>query len=77
VIDSNSTPPAPLLSPDELAVRYQVTGKTIRRWWHEGRIPAAVAVGRTLRFDPEEVAEALRSDANSASAKKHHLLELI
>jgi excisionase family DNA binding protein len=64
-----------LLSPDELALRYAVTGKTIRKWWHEGRIPAAVAVGRTLRFDAEEVAEALRAAANAKD--KFNLCEVI
>jgi excisionase family DNA binding protein len=52
-----------LLTAEELGVRYQVTGATVRKWFREGRIPAAVAVGRVLRFDAEEVAAALRTDA--------------
>ena len=73
---STDTPPT-LLSPDELAVRYQVTGATIRKWFREGKIPAEVAMGRVLRFDPEQVADALRSEAMEARKRISNFCEII
>jgi predicted site-specific integrase-resolvase len=51
---------------EELAAVYQVRPATIRAWHRAGRIPAAVAMGRILRFDPEAVARALRREAAAA-----------
>jgi excisionase family DNA binding protein len=48
---------------DDLARVYGVAKGTILQWYHAGRIPAAVAVGKVIRFDREEVAEALRAAA--------------
>ncbi len=54
------------LSPAELGERYGVTGKTVLEWFHEGRIPAAVATGRIYRFDAGKVEAALARDARKA-----------
>jgi excisionase family DNA binding protein len=54
-----------LLTPEELAGRYAVAKSTILEWFRQGRIPAEVAVGKVIRFDPERVAEALRDAAEA------------
>ena len=59
-----------LLKPEELAKRYGVAKSTVLEWFHAGRIPAEVAVGKVFRFDPERVAEALRKDARKAAGKR-------
>lgn len=68
---------AALLTPAELAARLKVTQKTIRNWHLQGRIPAAVAVGRVIRFDGEEVAEALRQEARNGQIKRAGMMEII
>jgi excisionase family DNA binding protein len=55
-----------LLSPGEMGERLGVTGKTVLEWFHEGRIPAAVATGRIYRFDAGKVEAALARDARKA-----------
>jgi len=59
-----------LMTPDEVAAIYKVTGKTVRDWFAAGLIPAAAAVGRTIRFDPEDVADALRTRAEMERGRK-------
>ena len=49
-----------LNTPAEEAEACRVTKPTLLAWFHQGIIPAAIAVGRTIRFDHNEVMEALR-----------------
>jgi excisionase family DNA binding protein len=55
-----------LLTPEEIGEVYQVTGRTVRDWFHAGLIPAEVAVGRVMRFDLEKVKDALAANAERA-----------
>ena len=55
-----------LLTPEEIGEVYQVTGRTVRDWFHAGLIPAEVAVGRVFRFDLEKVKDALAANAEKA-----------
>ncbi len=52
--------PRPLQSAVNTAPLFEVDPETLRRLWRAGRIPG-YKVGRHLRFDPDEVREALRS----------------
>lgn len=52
-----------LKTPEEIGEIYQVTGKTVLGWFHDGLIPAEVAVGKIYRFDAEDLAKALRDAA--------------
>lgn len=58
-----------LLSPREVAAHFGVQGTTILAWFHQGKIPARVAVGRIYRFDLAEVEQALADDAARISEK--------
>ena len=58
-----------LLTADEIAAIYQVTGRQVRIWAADGKIPAAVSEGRILRFDADEVAKALAKRAKRKPAK--------
>jgi excisionase family DNA binding protein len=49
-----------LQSAETIATQNGCCGETIRRLYRAGRIPG-YRVGRNLRFDPDEVREALRS----------------
>lgn len=44
----------------EIGTLNGVCRRTVLDWYHGGLIPAAVHVGRVLRFDPAEVEAALR-----------------
>lgn len=55
-----------LLTPEEVGEVYQVTGRTVREWFHAGLIPAEVAVGRVFRFDLEKVKDSLAANAAKA-----------
>ena len=57
----------PLLTPIDTGVEFDVHAETLRRLYRAGRIPG-YKVGRYLRFDPDEVREALRSTPNTATA---------
>ncbi len=46
--------PEPLLTARELAQRWSVSEKTLRRWMAAERLPC-VRVGRLVRFDPGDV----------------------
>ncbi len=59
-----------LMTPDQLGEIYQVSGRTIRRWFAEGRFPAEVNSGRTLRFDAEQVAAGLKAHARKVAKQK-------
>jgi|UniRef100_UPI0037844EDB excisionase family DNA binding protein len=45
----------PLLTPKQLAKRWQVDPITIRRWRKSGKL-SAHHIGRSVRFSPEEIA---------------------
>lgn len=49
-----------LVTTQELAKLLRTTPRTIRRWVDDGLIPEpAVRIGRTIRFDQDEVMEAV------------------
>jgi excisionase family DNA binding protein len=50
---------SPYIDAEELANYFGTSSTTIRRWVREGRIPAAVAIGKVCRFDLEAVKAAL------------------
>ena len=52
--------PRPLQSAVDTAPLFDIEPETLRRLWRSGRIPG-YKVGRYLRFDPDEVRDALRS----------------
>lgn len=58
------------LTPEELAARYAVAKSTVLDWFHQGKIPAEVAVGKVYRFDAEKVAAALNQAAVKAAKKR-------
>jgi len=58
---------AHLLSPVKTGAVFDVHPETLRRLYRAGRIPG-YKVGRYLRFDLDEVREALRSTPNDAPA---------
>jgi predicted DNA-binding transcriptional regulator AlpA len=76
-INSQNTRDKIFLKADEIAVRYQVKAATILQWQREGRIPAAVALGKVLRFDPEEVDAALREASEVGSKAGKVLVRVI
>lgn len=43
----------------QIAEALQVTSRTILEWEATGKIPAALRTGRTVRFSPAQVANAL------------------
>jgi excisionase family DNA binding protein len=43
------------LRPEALAVRLDVSLKTLYRWARAGKIPATTLPGGTLRFDPRRI----------------------
>lgn len=51
---------APLMTPEQVGEQFQVTGKKVLQWYHDGVIPAEVAVGKVYRFDGAAVALALK-----------------
>jgi excisionase family DNA binding protein len=54
-----------LKTPGEMAAIYKVQKSTFLQWFHAGRIPAEVAVGKVMRFNPERVAKALAKQARA------------
>jgi phage terminase Nu1 subunit (DNA packaging protein) len=48
-----------LVTAAELAATYRVGKRTISAWHRAGVIPAALVVGKVIRFDPAAVAKAL------------------
>ena len=49
-----------LKTAEEIAAIYQVHRNTVHLWHREGMIPAAVNVGKVIRFREKEVARALK-----------------
>ena len=60
---------AKLLTPEEVGEVYQVSGRTVRDWFHAGLIPAEVAAGRVFRFDLERVRDALAANAEKVRGR--------
>lgn len=54
-------PPTGLETAAQIAARYGVTDRTVLNWLYADIIPAAIRVGKVVRFDPVEVANALRN----------------
>ena len=54
-----------LRTPGEMAAIYKVQKSTFLQWFHAGRIPAEVAIGKILRFDAGKVAKALAKQARA------------
>jgi excisionase family DNA binding protein len=54
-----STTPGSLSTAEEIGERFRVTGRTILNWAFAGTIPTALRVGRVVRFDFDEVRNAL------------------
>ncbi len=50
-----------LLNKDELAERLRVYPETVMKWEKEGLIPSIRISARVIRFDFEEVIDALKS----------------
>lgn len=48
-------------SAQQIANRYDVSRRLVLNWYYSGLIPAAVHVGRVLRFDPTDVDKALQN----------------
>ena len=59
-----------LSTPAEQARACEVSKPTLLAWYHEGIIPAAIAVGRTIRFDHKEVLSALANHAAKSNRSK-------
>ena len=55
------------ITPKQLAAYYETTVSTVLSWHHKGWIPAAVAVGRIYRFDPDAVKTALAAKSKPAA----------
>ena len=56
-----SVPPTGLESAAQIAGRYGVSDRTVLNWLYGGIIPAALRVGKVVRFDPMDVAKALNN----------------
>lgn len=56
----------PLLTQQQLADRLGCNVRTLRRWVHEGRIPAPIRIGRAKRWDPDVIRELVRDGGDSA-----------
>ena len=54
-----------ILTPAELARAYKTTKPTVLSWYHKQWIPAVVSIGRVIRFDRDQVAQALAARANN------------
>jgi excisionase family DNA binding protein len=46
-----------LLTPGNVAERYGVAQRTVRKWVREGRLPAVRLTPKVLRIDPDALAE--------------------
>jgi hypothetical protein len=65
----------PLLTAKELAAHFNTTPSTIFSWYHDGTIPAEVAVGKVYRFDLERVSRALAEGASGPTIQARDLAE--
>ena len=64
-----TAPPVKPLTPRELATELKTSIPTALQWYHDGIIPAVVAIGRTYRFDLVEVRQALAAHSNRGVAR--------
>jgi excisionase family DNA binding protein len=60
---------ADLLTADELGERLKLAGRTLRAWHQSGRIPAAIHVGRVVRFREADVVRALEKASRKGAAR--------
>jgi len=59
------------LTVDEVAALYRVTGQTVVRWQREGKLPAAVRVGRRWLFPAAEIMAHLEHVRQDDSGPAH------
>ena len=65
----------PLLTPKELADHFKTTASTVLSWYHDGTIPAEVAVGKVYRFDLDRVSATLAYGASLPVVKAREQAE--
>lgn len=61
-----------LLTDKQLAERLQISHWTVREWRRTGRIPAVVVSPKVIRFDYEDVVEALLRPESKTGQSDHH-----
>jgi excisionase family DNA binding protein len=54
-----SLPTSPYLTEAEVAQLFGVTTHAVRKWRNQGKL-GYIKVGKTIRFDPEEIAAFIR-----------------
>ena len=59
-----------LLTVNELAARLKVRPSTVRTWMHRGVIPAIRLTPKVVRFDLDQVVEAMRDSAMGENDEK-------
>jgi excisionase family DNA binding protein len=60
--------PSPaLMTAEQIGRALGTTKKTVFEWYHEGKIPAEIAEGRTYRFDLDAVKSALKKRAEKSA----------
>ena len=62
--------PGGLIKASHLARLLSVNSRTLHNWCEAGLIPVAYRAGRTVRFDPDAVKEALEKSTQVAMADK-------
>jgi excisionase family DNA binding protein len=73
-ITCNQTAPA-FVSKAEIAEIIGVTTHTIANWADNGTIPVGLRIGRTIRFNPEEVFHALGQETERSVRARRAKLE--
>lgn len=58
-----------LLTAAELGERLKLAGRTVRAWHQGGRIPAAIHLGRVIRFREADVIRALEKASRKGAAR--------
>lgn len=53
----------------QMADHYGVALCTFLKWFHEGIVPAALAIGNTTRYDAEQVAAAIEAHTRKINAE--------
>jgi excisionase family DNA binding protein len=59
-----------LLTAAEVAEIYQVHKNTVLMWHRQGKVPAAVAIGKILRFRATDVAKAMKTITEQTEAER-------
>jgi hypothetical protein len=59
-----------LLTAVEIGEIYQVHKNTVLTWHRQGKVPAAVAIGKILRFRATDVAKAMKTLTDQAEAER-------